>query len=210
MGWRDLPLFLRPLPGNPSQASAAFKEGCKPCLSSPVSDGQHRGSSCGYQGRFTCPLSHQVLSKWPPICSAFQLLGLLRRVLAFFRAISHGRRATRRHPRSEKVFFKCELHVFPQIKINLVHDTKAGSNAQLSIFKKTNAMHPVTSVCSSSSTSTSLGLDWQKQESEQYKVCFRMQLGFDCLHLFKYKNGRHNKVQHLLMLIQISSSYLST
>ncbi|URE24456.1 hypothetical protein MUK42_17647, partial [Musa troglodytarum] len=93
MGWRDLPLFLRPLPGNPSQASAAFKEGCKPCLSSPVSDGQHRGSSCGYQGRFTCPLSHQVLSKWPPICSAFQLLGLLRRVLAFFRAISHGRRA---------------------------------------------------------------------------------------------------------------------
>ncbi|CAL9107593.1 unnamed protein product, partial [Musa textilis] len=84
---------------------------------------------------------------------------------------------TRRHPRSEKVFFKCELHVFPQIKINVVQDTKAGSNAQLSIFKKTNAMHlarhPVTSVCSS----TSLGLDWQKQESEQYKVCFRMHLG---------------------------------
>ncbi|THU68596.1 hypothetical protein C4D60_Mb08t05540 [Musa balbisiana] len=40
-----------------------------------------------------------------------------------------------------KVFFKCELHVLTQIQINVVHDTKAGSNAQLSIFQKTNAMH---------------------------------------------------------------------
>ncbi|CAL9145178.1 unnamed protein product [Musa hybrid cultivar] len=50
---------------------------------------------------------------------------------------------TRRHiiHQVRKVFFKCELHVSTQIKINVVHDTKAGSNAQLSIFKKTNAMH---------------------------------------------------------------------